>query len=123
SRGCWRRPHRAPVPASQGRPSAGAWPLSWNHSTWYASGAPWLGACAARNSGVPMANARLISADSHVAISIDDVRARVPAKLREPFDDAMAEQRRIDTELRGGREMSLEDWDMEAFRDPGYREP
>ncbi len=70
-----------------------------------------------------MKNAPLISADSHVAIAIDDVRARVPAKLREPFDDAMAEQRRIDDELRGGRQMSLEDWDMEAFRDPGYREP
>src|SRR5262245_51369783 len=66
---------------------------------------------------------RLISADSHVAISLDAVRERVPAGLREPFDDAVAAQAAIDAELRGGRKLSLEDFDMEAMRDPGYRDP
>ena len=66
---------------------------------------------------------RLISADSHVAISIDAVRDRVPASLRGAFDDAVAEQARIDLELRGGRTFPLDSFDMEAMRDPGYRDP
>lgn len=67
--------------------------------------------------------ARLISADSHVALSIDDVRARVPSSLHEAFDDALRVQAANDHELRGGRQLSLESWDMEAMRDPGYRDP
>jgi predicted TIM-barrel fold metal-dependent hydrolase len=67
--------------------------------------------------------ARLISADSHVAISLDAVRERVPSSLHEAFDDAIAHQARIDDELRAGRKLSLESWDMEAMRDPGYRDP
>jgi predicted TIM-barrel fold metal-dependent hydrolase len=66
---------------------------------------------------------RLISADSHVAVSLDAIRERVPAALRPAFDDAIAEQARADDELRGGRKLSLDDWDMEAMRDPGYRDP
>src|ERR1700730_15894546 len=66
---------------------------------------------------------RLISADSHVAVSLDAIRERVPSALRETFDDATAEQARIDEDLRGGRKLSLDDWDMEAMRDPGYRDP
>ena len=66
---------------------------------------------------------RLISADSHVAISLAAVRERVPANLHEAFDGAIAAQGRIDAELRGGRQMSLGDFDMEAARDPGYHEP
>ena len=66
---------------------------------------------------------RLISADSHVAISIDAVRDRVPASLQGIFDDAVAEQARIDLELRGGRTFPLDSFDMEAMRDPGYRDP
>jgi len=66
---------------------------------------------------------RLISADSHVAISLDAVRERVPAGLRETFDDAIAAQAKIEADLRGGRQLSLESWDMEAMRDPGYRDP
>src|SRR5262249_40916378 len=65
---------------------------------------------------------RLISADSHVAISLDAVREPGPANLHEMFDGAIAAQGRIDAELRGGRQMSLGDFDMEASRDPGYRE-
>jgi hypothetical protein len=65
---------------------------------------------------------RLISADSHVAISIATIRERVPAVLHEAFDDAIAAQARIDAEHKGGRELSLDDWDMEAMREPGYRD-
>jgi predicted TIM-barrel fold metal-dependent hydrolase len=66
---------------------------------------------------------RLISADSHVAISLDAVRERVPSSLHEAFDDAIAQQARNDAELRGGKQLSLDSWDMEAMRDPGYRDP
>src|SRR6476659_2723120 len=66
---------------------------------------------------------RLISADSHVAISLAAVRERVPASLHEAFDGAIAAQSRIDAEHKGGRELSLEDWDMQAMRDPGYSDP
>jgi predicted TIM-barrel fold metal-dependent hydrolase len=65
----------------------------------------------------------LISADSHVAVKLADIRERVPAALREAFDDAIAAQARVDEELRGGRTLSLDDWDMEAMRDPGYHDP
>lgn len=66
---------------------------------------------------------RLISADSHVAIDIGVIRERVPSALRGDFDAALAQQAKTDEEDRGGRKISLADWDMEAFRDPGYREP
>jgi predicted TIM-barrel fold metal-dependent hydrolase len=66
---------------------------------------------------------RLISADSHVAVSLDDIRVRVPSALHEAFDDAIAEQARIDRDLRGGQSIDMDDWDLEAMRDPGYREP
>jgi predicted TIM-barrel fold metal-dependent hydrolase len=68
-------------------------------------------------------SSRLISADSHVAISLDAVRGRVPRALRSAFDDAIAASRRIDDEQRGGRVLSLESWDMGAMKDPGYRDP
>ena len=70
-----------------------------------------------------MTSSRLISADSHVAVSLDAIRERVPAALHEAFDDAIAEQARIDAELQKGRQLSLDDFDMEAMRDPGYRDP
>jgi hypothetical protein len=66
---------------------------------------------------------RLISADSHVAVSLDVIRERVPRGLHEAFDDAIAEQARIDEEQRGGRKLSLGDFDLDAFRDPGYSDP
>ena len=70
-----------------------------------------------------MATTRLISADSHVAVSIKAIRERVPRSMHEAFDAAIAEQARLDEQDRGGRKLSLEDWDMEAMRDPGYRDP
>ena len=66
-----------------------------------------------------MTSSRLISADSHVAVSLDAIRERVPSALHEAFDDAIAEQARIDAELRKGKQLSLDDFDMEAMRDPG----
>jgi predicted TIM-barrel fold metal-dependent hydrolase len=70
-----------------------------------------------------MANDRLISADSHVAVRLEGVRDRVPPVMRDAFDEAVAAQARSEAELRGGRKLSLEDWDMEAMRDPGYGDP
>lgn len=70
-----------------------------------------------------MPPARLISADSHVAVELGAVRERVPRGLRQTFDDAVAQQARDEEERRGGRKLSLADWDMEAFRDPGYHDP
>ncbi|MDA8044495.1 MAG: amidohydrolase family protein [Actinomycetota bacterium] len=66
---------------------------------------------------------RLISADSHVAISIDTVREKVPSQLHAIFDEAIAAQARVDSDLRGGRSFPLDSFDMEAMRDPGYRDP
>ena len=65
---------------------------------------------------------KLISADSHVAIKLDDIRARVPSTLRESFDDAIAANAAADNAMRGGRVLSLESWDMEAMKDPGYHD-
>jgi predicted TIM-barrel fold metal-dependent hydrolase len=66
---------------------------------------------------------RLISADSHVAVDLDVIRERVPANLRDAFDDAVAAQAAVDAELRGGRKMSTADFDLEAYSHPGYKEP
>ena len=66
---------------------------------------------------------KLISADSHVAIKLEDIRARVPKALQDPFDDAIAANTAADNAMRGGRILSLESWDMEAMRDPGYHDP
>ena len=66
---------------------------------------------------------RLISADSHVKVSLEAIRGRVPTSLRGAFDDATALQAARDKELRGGRALDMSDWDMEAFRDPGYSDP
>jgi len=70
-----------------------------------------------------MTSTKLISADSHVAVSIKSIRERLPSSMHEAFDDAIKEQAGIDEAERGGRKLSLEDWDMEAMRDPGYRDP
>jgi hypothetical protein len=66
---------------------------------------------------------RLISADSHVAVDLPVIRERVPGNLHQAFDDAIAAQAAIDRELRGDRQMSSADFDMEAYTHPGYKEP
>jgi predicted TIM-barrel fold metal-dependent hydrolase len=63
---------------------------------------------------------RLISADSHVAVNLDEIRKRIPGSLQEAFNDAVAAQARKDEELRGGRSLSF---DLAAMRDPGYHDP
>jgi predicted TIM-barrel fold metal-dependent hydrolase len=63
---------------------------------------------------------RLISADSHVNVRIDDIRKRVPQGLRNVFDDALAAQAKVDEEARGGRVISFR---TEAMADPGYFDP
>ena len=70
-----------------------------------------------------MTSSRLISADSHVAINLDVIRERVPHALRDAFDDATAAQARQEEQHRQGRKIAMEDWDMEARRDPGYHDP
>jgi predicted TIM-barrel fold metal-dependent hydrolase len=70
-----------------------------------------------------MSPTRLISADSHVAIDPMSVAERLPSALRESFTDSLAAQAKVDEDLRGGRQMSLMSWDMEAMRDAGYRDP
>src|SRR5438874_6053997 len=70
-----------------------------------------------------MTSSRLISADSHVAINLDVIRERVPHALRDAFDDATAAQARQEEEHRQGRKIAMEDWDVEARRDPGYHDP
>jgi hypothetical protein len=66
---------------------------------------------------------KLISADSHVRVKLEAVKDVLPQTLREAFDDAIARQASSDMDLKGGREMDLSDWDMEAFGDPGYWDP
>ena len=66
---------------------------------------------------------QLISADSHVRVPLDAIRERVPRSLHEAFDDAISMQTSHEKELKGGKELDLSDWDMDAFRDPGYSEP
>ena len=64
---------------------------------------------------------RLISADSHVRVELAaHPGSGFPSLLRPAFDDAIA-MRPPAKELRGGKELDLSDWDMEAFRDPGHR--
>ena len=70
-----------------------------------------------------MTDQRLISADSHVAVRLDEVKERVPAGLRGAFDDAIAASAKHEDERRGGRQLSLASWDMEAMKDPGYHDP
>ena len=65
---------------------------------------------------------RLIYADSHVAISVEAVR-KACRTLGRHSTDGIAQQTAIDDELKGGKQLSFDDWDMEAFRDPGYSEP
>jgi predicted TIM-barrel fold metal-dependent hydrolase len=76
-----------------------------------------------RVKGVRAVANRLISADSHVRVELGAIRDRVPAPLQPLFDDAIALQAASDKELKGGKELDLSDWDMEAFGDPGYSDP
>jgi predicted TIM-barrel fold metal-dependent hydrolase len=70
-----------------------------------------------------MTMTRLISADSHVLVKPDQIRAGLPAALRESFDEGMAAHAAFDKSMRGDATLSLEDFDMEAASNPGYWDP
>jgi predicted TIM-barrel fold metal-dependent hydrolase len=68
---------------------------------------------------------RLISADSHVRITEDWVKERLPSTALEAYDSAVATLQSVELEQRGGTRQSLEDFGDLApgARDPGYWEP
>ena len=68
---------------------------------------------------------RLISADSHVRITEDWVKERLPFYAVESYERAVRELKAFELEQRGGEQRSLEDFgDMApGARDPGYWDP
>jgi len=63
---------------------------------------------------------RLISADSHVMVRPDDVRGRLPQRLIPAYDEALAAQAAANSELRGGQVLTMDSFDKEGSRSPGY---
>ena len=70
-----------------------------------------------------MAQEQLISADSHVMIPVAAVRERIPAKLRDPLDAAVASAAARQTELSGGKVLDTSKFITAAFSEPGYWDP
>jgi uncharacterized protein len=70
-----------------------------------------------------MTTTRLISADSHVLVRPEALRARLPKGLQGTFDEGMAAHAAFEKEMRGDAELSMDDFDMEAASNPGYWEP
>jgi len=68
---------------------------------------------------------RLISADSHVRITEDWVKDRLPAYAVPSYEQAVDQLRAFELEQRGGVQRSLEDFGDLApgARDPGYWDP
>ena len=68
---------------------------------------------------------RLISADSHVRITEDWVKERLPKAAAAPYENAVATLQAMELEQRGGSRQSLEDFGDLApgASDPGYWEP
>jgi uncharacterized protein len=68
---------------------------------------------------------RLISADSHVRITEDWVKERLPKDALESYDKAIRTLNDLELEQRGGHRMSLEDFGDRApgATDPGYWDP
>jgi predicted TIM-barrel fold metal-dependent hydrolase len=63
---------------------------------------------------------RLISADSHVLVRPDDVKARLPQRVIPQYEDALAVQGAAASAQRAGQVLTLDDFDMEGSRSPGY---
>jgi predicted TIM-barrel fold metal-dependent hydrolase len=63
---------------------------------------------------------RLISVDSHVLVKPNNVKERLPKRLIPLYDDALAVQAAASKELRGGQVLTLDDFDLEGSRSPGY---
>lgn len=72
-----------------------------------------------------MTEEHLISADSHVRITTDWVKDRLPNAAIDAYDGAVQTLERHELEQRGGHRMSLEDFGDRApgASDPGYWEP
>jgi predicted TIM-barrel fold metal-dependent hydrolase len=72
-----------------------------------------------------MTEERLISADSHVRITADWVRERLPKSSLEAYNEAVTTLEALELEQRGGVRKSLEDFGDLApgASDPGYWEP
>jgi predicted TIM-barrel fold metal-dependent hydrolase len=72
-----------------------------------------------------MTQERLISADSHVKITADWVKERLPKASLPAYEDAVRTLEAMELEQRGGSRMSLDDFgDMApGASDPGYWEP
>jgi predicted TIM-barrel fold metal-dependent hydrolase len=68
---------------------------------------------------------RLISADSHVRITADWVKDRLPTTAIDAYETAITTLEALELEQRGGTRQSLEDFgDMApGAKDPGYWEP
>jgi predicted TIM-barrel fold metal-dependent hydrolase len=68
---------------------------------------------------------RLISADSHVRITEDWVKERLPKSALASYENAVRTLKESELELRGGEQRSLEDFGDLApgAKDPGYWEP
>ncbi len=69
---------------------------------------------------------RLISADSHVYLSDDTIKALMSTKAQARWDEARARVAKYDAEVHraGGPQLKMEDFvDLEASQDPGYRDP
>jgi predicted TIM-barrel fold metal-dependent hydrolase len=66
---------------------------------------------------------RLISADSHVSLTAKALREKLPLGVRDQFDAGMKAHLAAEEERRGGQTLSIDDFDMEAARDPGYSDP
>jgi hypothetical protein len=63
---------------------------------------------------------RLISADSHVLVRPDDVRARLPERLIPAYNDALAAQAAANAKMRAGQVLTMDAFDQEGSRSPGY---
>jgi predicted TIM-barrel fold metal-dependent hydrolase len=70
-------------------------------------------------------NEPLISADSHVQFTDDFVKARLSARMKGVWDEAVRQHKAAEVAARGGRPpLAIEDFvDMEAANDPGHFEP
>jgi predicted TIM-barrel fold metal-dependent hydrolase len=68
---------------------------------------------------------RLISADSHVRITEEWVKERLPKDAIDPYENAVRKLNELELEQRGGTRQSLEDFGDLApgAKDPGYWEP
>src|SRR3954470_12367087 len=66
---------------------------------------------------------RVISADSPARVRPAPVQERLSSKVAVMYDDAVAAQRAEELEQKGGQEFSLDSFELEGAKDPGYWEP